>query len=66
MEDAIESHLVTTSLKETWPKESRTVIWLDPAFWEFRDSSLSTVEQLREVGIFHDSRDSAVQHISEI
>lgn len=55
-----------SSMLEALSMDIPTLIWLDPAFWEFRKSSVATLEQLREVGIFHNCRDSAIQHISEI
>ena len=43
-----------------------TILWLDPSLFEFRDSAITARNQLRDVGIYHDSIESAADHISKI
>ena len=43
-----------------------SVLCLNSSLFEFRDSAITARNQLRDVGIYHDSIESAVDHISNI
>ena len=43
-----------------------TVIYWNPNHWELRDSAIPYYEELKRVGIFHETPASAAQHVAEI
>ena len=43
-----------------------TVVFVNPKHWEVRDSVLPFFDQLREVGILHDTPRSAALHVNNI
>jgi putative transferase (TIGR04331 family) len=43
-----------------------TVIFWDPLYWEIRDSAIPLFEELKSVKIFHDTPESAAEHINKI
>lgn len=55
-----------TSMLEALVMNIPTIIWLDSSLFEFRDSAIDATNQLRDAGIYHDSLESATDHISKI
>lgn len=55
-----------SSILEALVMNIPSVLCLDPSLFEFRDSAITARNQLRDVGIYHDSIESAVDHISNI
>ena len=43
-----------------------TVIFWNPKHWELRDSAMPYFEDLKSVGIFHDTPESAARHVNAI
>jgi putative transferase (TIGR04331 family) len=43
-----------------------TIIYWDPKFWELRDDATPYFDDLRRVGVFHDSAESAALHFERI
>ena len=43
-----------------------TVIFWNPNHWEIRDSAQPYFDELKEVGIFHETPESAAQHIISV
>jgi putative transferase (TIGR04331 family) len=57
------SYMGTTWL-ETLMNNIPTVVFVNPECWEFRDSVQPFMDQLREIGILHDTPQSAALHIN--
>ncbi len=55
-----------TGFLETLGRDIPTLICWDPQYWELRSSALPYFEKLKDVGIFHDSPQSAAAHIQSI
>lgn len=55
-----------TTFLESFTKDIPTVIFWDPNFNELRDSSIPFFEELKRVGIFHETPESAADHINKI
>ena len=43
-----------------------TVIFWNPQHWEIRDAAIPYFDELKQVGIFHDTPESAALHVSEV
>jgi len=43
-----------------------TVIYWNPNHWELRDSAIPYFENLKQVGIFHETPESAARHVAEV
>ncbi|MES2510128.1 MAG: LIC12162 family protein [Pseudomonadota bacterium] len=61
----ISTYNATTYL-ESFNMDVPTVIYWNPEQWELRDSAMPFFESLKEVGIFHESPESAADHVSRI
>ena len=57
---------MATTYNESLAANIPTVIYWDPHFWEWDESAESDFEILESVGIFHDTPESAAQHVFEI
>jgi putative transferase (TIGR04331 family) len=61
----ISSYNATTFL-ESFTMNIPTVIYWDPAYWELRDTAIPYFDELKRVGIFHETPISAAQHVTNI
>jgi len=59
------SYMGTTWL-ETLMNNIPTVVFVNPEHWKVRDSVLPFIDQLRQVGILHDTPQSAALHVNNI
>jgi putative transferase (TIGR04331 family) len=55
-----------TTYLESFSMDIPTVIYWDPNFTELRESAIPFFEELKRVGIFHETPDSAADHINKI
>jgi putative transferase (TIGR04331 family) len=55
-----------TTFLESITMDVPTVIYWNPNHWELRDSAIEYFEDLRRVGVFHDTPQSAALHISRV
>jgi putative transferase (TIGR04331 family) len=55
-----------TTFLESFSMNVPTVIFWNPEHWELRDSAVPYFDELRQVGIFHDSPASAARHVAAI
>ena len=55
-----------TTYLESFTTNVPTVIYWNSNHWELRNSAIPYFNKLREVGIFHDTPESAAQHVNEI
>jgi putative transferase (TIGR04331 family) len=55
-----------TTYLESFTMNVPTVIFWNPAHWELRDSAKSYFEDLKRVGIFHETPESAARHVAAI
>ena len=55
-----------TSYLESFTINIPTVMYWNEKHWELRDSALPHFEDLKEVGIFHESPESAANHVARI
>jgi putative transferase (TIGR04331 family) len=55
-----------TTFLESFSMNVPTVIYWNPKHWELRDSAAPYFEELRQVGIFHDTPSSAAMHVAAI
>lgn len=55
-----------TSYLESFTMNIPTVIFWDPGYTEIRDSAIPYFEDLKRVGVFHETPESAANHINEI
>ena len=55
-----------TTFLESFTMDVPTVIFWDPNHWELRDSAMPYFEDLKSVGILHDTPDSAARHVNFI
>jgi|SaaInlStandDraft_4_1057021.scaffolds.fasta_scaffold10643_2 putative transferase (TIGR04331 family) len=55
-----------TTYNETLANNIPTVIYWDTTLWEISSVSLPYFEELKKVGIFHDTPESAARHINNI
>jgi putative transferase (TIGR04331 family) len=55
-----------TSFLESFSLNMPTVIYWDPDHWGLRDSAVPYFEELKRVKIFHETPDSAAQHVADI
>lgn len=55
-----------TSYLESMSLNVPTVMFWNPVHWELRDSVVPYFEQLKSVGIFHETPQSAARHLTEI
>ncbi|WP_169312406.1 LIC12162 family transferase [Methanoplanus limicola] len=62
---AICTYNATTYL-ETFVANFPTIVFWDPYYWELRPSAQKYFDQLREVGIFHETPESAAKMVNEI
>lgn len=56
----------TTTFIETLVANFPTLIFWDPGYWELRDSAVPFFDELREVGIFHTTPESAAHFLNRI
>ena len=61
----VSSYNATTYL-ESFTMNVPTVIYWNPNHWELRASAIPFYEELKRVGIFHETPASAAQHVAEI
>ena len=61
----ISTYNATTYL-ESFSMNVPTVIYWNPSHWELRDSAIPYFEDLKRVGIFHETPESATRHIVAI
>ena len=61
----ISTYNATTYL-ESFTMNVPTVIYWNPNHWELRDSALPYFAELKRVGIFHDTPQSAAAHVAKI
>ena len=61
----ISSYNATTFL-ESFTLDVPTVIFWNPAHWELRESAIPFFDELKCVGIFHDTPESAALHVAAI
>ena len=43
-----------------------TVIFWNPKHWEIRDTAIPYFDELKQVGIFHETPESAALHVSQV
>ena len=55
-----------TTFLETLSANFPTIIFWNPKFWEIREEGEADFERLREVGILHDSPESAADKVESI
>ena len=55
-----------TTFLESFAMNVPTVIYWNPCHWELRDSAIPFFEDLKRVGIFHESPGSAAKHVTAI
>lgn len=55
-----------TTFLESFTMNIPTVIYWNPNHWELRDSAVPCFEELRRVGIFHETPESAAHHVAAI
>jgi putative transferase (TIGR04331 family) len=55
-----------TTFLESFSMNVPTIIYWNPSHWELRDSAIPYFEMLKQVGIFHDSPESAASHVVKI
>jgi len=55
-----------TTFLESFSMNVPTVIFWNPEHWELRDSAAPYFDELRRVGIFHDTPSSAAKHVAAI
>ena len=55
-----------TTFLESFAMNIPTVMFWNPNHWELRRSAKPYFEQLKKVGVFHETPESAAIHISEI
>ena len=51
---------------EAFTMDIPTVIFWNPKHWEIRDAAIPYFDELKQVGIFHESPESAALHVSEV
>ena len=51
---------------EAFTMDIPTVIFWNPNHWEIRDSAVPYFDELKRVGIFHETPESAALHVSEV
>lgn len=56
----------TTTYLETFAANFPTVLFWDPKYWELRPSAQPFFDELRTVGILHDTPESAAKKVNEI
>lgn len=61
----ISTYNATTYL-ESFTMNVPTVIYWNPNHWELRDSAIPYFEELKRVGIFHETPESAAHHVATI
>jgi putative transferase (TIGR04331 family) len=55
-----------TTFLEGFSADVPTVIYWDRRLWELRDSAAPYFDELRRVGIFHDTPESAARHVAAV
>ena len=55
-----------TTFLETLSLDIPTLIFWNPAYWELREDASIFFDELKRVGIFHDSPESAAKYLSKI
>jgi len=55
-----------TTFLESFTMNVPTVIYWNPNHWELRDSAISYFEDLKRVGIFHETPQAAARHVAAI
>jgi putative transferase (TIGR04331 family) len=55
-----------TTFLETLAANFPTIIFWNPEFWEIREDAMADFDRLREVGILHDSPESAARKVESI
>lgn len=61
----ISTYNATTYL-ESFTMNVPTVMYWNPNYWELRDSAIPYFDELRRVGIFHETPQSAARHVTAI
>lgn len=56
----------STTFLESFTMNIPTIIFWNPNHWELRDSAIPYFEELKRVGIFHESPASAARHVTDI
>jgi len=56
----------STAYLESFSKAVPTVLFWDPVHWELRSSAVPYFDDLRRVGIFHETPESAAEHVGAI
>jgi putative transferase (TIGR04331 family) len=51
---------------ETFTMDIPTVIFWNPKHWEIRNAAIPYFDELKQVGIFHETPESAAIHVSEV
>ena len=55
-----------TTFLESFTMDVPTIIYWNPRHWELRDSAIPYFEELKRVGIFHESPQSAASYVASI
>ncbi len=55
-----------TTFLESFSMDVPTVIFWNPNHWELRESAIPFFEELKKVGVFHETPESAADHIATI
>ena len=55
-----------TAFLELFSKNVPTVMYWNPNYWELRDSAIPYFDDLKRVGIFHETPESAARHATEV
>jgi putative transferase (TIGR04331 family) len=56
----------STSFLETLIKNIPTIVFWDPRYWELRESAIPFFQELKRVGIFHESPEEAAQQLTKV
>jgi putative transferase (TIGR04331 family) len=56
----------STSFLETLSKNIPTIVYWDPVFWEIRESAQPFFDELKEIGVFHESPESAALQLAQV
>ena len=55
-----------TSFLETIAANIPSIVYWDPSYWELRDDAIPYFQELRKVGIFHESPESAAMQLNTV
>jgi putative transferase (TIGR04331 family) len=56
----------STSFLETIAANIPSIVYWDPSYWELRDDAIPYFQELRKVGVFHESPESAAMQLNNV